>query len=107
MQTNGELNQEQYWIYICDKTGKYACLCDDRPYKLAAFSSQADGLAFVDAYALLAPLRGHWVSKQELRIIAEIDFGGNYILLEQSDILLLKSRVEHRYGREFPDVPEG
>lgn len=107
MQTNGHLSQDRYWLYVNDRTGNYCCLRDEKPYKLSVFITQEDGAAHVEAYSLMKSLRGHWVDKNEVLLIADIDFGGNLVLLEESDILLLKSRTEAKYANDSRDVPEG
>ena len=105
MQFNGELDQDSYWLYVHDKTGKYACLRDEKPYKLSIFRTKEDGEAHVVAYTLMETLRGHWVDKSEALMIANIDFGGNYVVLDESDILLLKSRTEHKYSNPIYGNP--
>lgn len=108
MQFQCELKQPRYWLYVNDNTKKYACLRDEKPYKLAVFETEEDGAAFVEAYTLMASLRGHWVDKSEVLVIANLDFDGNYVVLNESDIFLIKSRTEQKYSnRTYGNIPEG
>ncbi len=107
MQVNGRLTQNRYWLYVDDKTGHYCRLCDEQPFKLSVFPTEEDGKAHEEAYVLMKSLRGHWVDRREVLMIASIDFGGNYVVLEESDIILLKSRTEAKYANDFRGVPEG
>lgn len=94
MESNGKLTQDRYWCYVNDVTGEYAGLRQTNPFRLSLFKTEEDGAAHMEARTLPASLRGHWLTRDDVVAIAELDCGGNYVVLDRSDIPLLKSRTE-------------